>query len=100
MDHYIKVPRRTSLSAGFSFTLNAQTRAGFHSCRDLHFHLLLSLDAASAPAAGAGILYDATGAATGLAGSSNGKKSLLITNLAGAAAVAAVFRLSPSSRAV
>ena len=69
-------------------------RSFANSSRDLNFHLLLALESAHAPALGAGAFYNATRATTGLAGSSYGKESLLITDLTGSAAIAAILRLS------
>src|SRR5207244_5691869 len=100
MNNHINSARRPPLSTALPSTLDAQSSAGLHARRNFDFHLLLALDAARAAAVCARALNHASGAATRLASSSDRKEALLITNLAGAAAVVAILRLRARSGAV
>src|SRR4030095_1162644 len=100
MDDDIQIAGRPTLRARLSFTLNTQPGTGLHTGRNLNFHLLFALAPPCAPAFLTRMLHDATSTTTGLTGSRYRKESLLITDLARATTVGAVFRLRAVRRAV
>src|SRR6185503_9162376 len=98
MDDDIQIACRPALRPRLSFALNPQPGTSFHARRNLHFHLLFALEASNTTAFLTRIFHHATSTTTGLTGSRHGKESLLITDLAGATTVGAVFRLRPVRR--
>jgi hypothetical protein len=100
MNDDVQIAGWAPLSSSLSFTLNTQPRTSFDARGDLNFHLFLALDAPCTTAILTWRLYDAPRSTTRLTGSGYGKESLLIANLAGAAAVGAIFRLGAGRRPV
>src|SRR5258705_4494875 len=100
MNDDIQIAGRSALRARLSFTWDPQVGASFNGRQNIYFHLLFALETPRAPAFRTRMLHDATSATTRLTGSRHGKESLLITDLAGATAVGAVFRLGAVRRSV